>query len=284
MFTGDQKVGLGSLMLALILLAAMAGAGCATPGFVREQIAAERDARSALALSTSTAMAVLATGVEANQKAVSEVRMGVMNTSAAVQKLAANAGDVDWLKNWAGGVDGRLGSFDKTLATKASTAEVAKVKATANTAVAKATALTRRVGVMETTHNDHQSRKVVQLFFDTCKVDKEGKLTDEGTKILPATKSAIADHILPALKDGKVAAQISGFADSRDFLDKGKKLANSNELNSQCAQARADAVYLHLVGAKADGMDDVKVVSIGKTPRFGKHDADRSVVVELIKP
>ena len=37
-------------------------------------------------------------------------------------------------------------------------------------------------------------------------------------------------------------------------------------------------------GIWTSGIDNVKVVGMSKTTRFGRHDADRSVIVELIDP
>jgi uncharacterized coiled-coil protein SlyX len=231
------------------------------------------------AVYVDTQVGLLLGASKANTAAIKEI----------AERTTANTGSVDLLKSRANDVDGRLTKMDSALGAQATAItgtkqEVAKVKATANTVASKATALTRRVGLVETTHYDHAGKKAVMLYFPTAKLAADGSFA-ACAEIMSAAKAAIADHILLALKDGKVAWQISGFADSRPFLDaKGKPLGNSDELNASCAQARADAVYMHLVGAKAGGIDNVKVVPMGKTMRFGKHDADRSVVVELITP
>ncbi len=292
-------------LIGLVVMLGLTFSGCATRGWVNTQIAEEREARQqsaqAMAATTATGLQVLAAAVEkveakasTNASTIAKVRGQIAVAGEKIAgveaKVVANAGGVDWLKNWASGVDGRLTGIDKTIATKASMAEVAKVKTTANVATQKTTALTRRVGKMETTHYDHDGRlRPEQIDFPTAQlVDPDAKtpVFKACAELLPGSKKYLDEKIVKLIKDGKVGRQISGFADDQPFVNsKGKPREDSDKLNAACADERARAAFQYLVEvldpSEHQRIEKTTVTGMGKTTRFGEYKADRSVVVEL---
>lgn len=115
--------------------------------------------------------------------------------------------------------------------------------------------------------------------FPKAEYDKAGNrftvcadLTDAMKSRVEAAQKYIADG-------GYEVEKVIGGADVRKFVGKDKKpLANSDELNGECATLRAQAVASRL------GFDVAKVNSHGPTARYGElYDPNRTVRVYLKK-
>lgn len=287
-------------VVVIVLLAVLASAGCATRGDVRAAVKVERTAREAADVDLRTEI-----GTKANMVAVATALAKVRGDLAAevgvekqarehgiaqlVGRLSTAEGNLGTLTLAAAdhgrrlkAVEGQTADVRQILTSKADTVRVESTEKQVQAVAARAISLTRRVGKIETTHYDHWRKIAVQLFFPTARLAADGSFV-ACAEILPATKTAISNLVMPAVKDGMTVARISGFADSRPFVDgKGKTLPNSDELNTDCALARAEATQKYLIEMGAAGADTATTNGMGKTTRFGSHDGDRSVVVELV--
>lgn len=280
-------------IIGLLVMLSMMFGGCASTKYVDQKIAEERQARvqsvRVSSETTATGLKVLAATVEDLQKKHAEVPGQIAQAVGPLSgAIGAHTRDIAELKNDTANLRVSAARHDRWL-TKTE-GEVAKVKATANTAVAKTTALTKRIGTMETTEYDHNGRPYPQLIkFPTAELmDRDAKepVFKACSELLPGSKKYLDEKVVALVKDGKVARQISGFADSRPFVDsRGKPREDSDKLNAACADDRARAVYQYLVEVLDPGqhalIENAVVKGMGKTTRFGRHDADRSVVVEL---
>ena len=310
--TGDQKVGIALALIAVF--AAFAAFGCATKGDVRIAVA---DARKAEASDRTAAISAAVKGETTARNAQGDRLVGLIvdKGEALMESIIAERAErktaVNGLTGRVAAVETTVAAQGKTLATKADVAEVDRAlglkaeRTEVSTAIkgvqaevtavdrrvgavnTRVSAVTNRVGVAETVGYLHKGITPHQLMFTTAKLKDADADTPEFEKcaeILVGTKKYLDEKVVAALKNGHSVAAISGFADSRPFVNKrGQVRKDSDALNAACAQARADAVYLYLVGAEAPGLDDTKVNGHGTTTRFGRHDADRSVVVEVTK-
>lgn len=133
-----------------------------------------------------------------------------------------------------------------------------------------------RMGALEDSQGIDHSKKLLRLKgFPTAKYDEAKKEFTACAEISPAMKKLLGDIAALTKKDWALG-DVVGFADERPFRGKdGKPLANSDELNSQCAKLRAESA------AKELGLDLNAAVGRGTTTKFGGYDMNRSALVYL---